>query len=171
MERITTRQFIHKLKKKLYKKYDVDKKDVVYPMSPTDVYNLFVEMNMERIRTGRSITPTKIRKKLHQQFNSKKTDLTFPVSADDMYDLFMEVLTDEIFEGNVIALRGFGVFELRLHRGHKTYFNDSKDHIDDYVMLKFAASNVINQRLRDDCQILLEKIQNNTTDSMDKDET
>lgn len=70
-----------------------------------------------------------------------------PFTTTDMYELFMDVLTDELIKGNPIILTGFGNFELKPHRGHRIGFSDS-DRIDDYLIVKFDASNVFNRRLR-----------------------
>lgn len=67
--------------------------------------------------------------------------------ASEIYELFMDTLIEEILDGNEVTLTGFGNFILKYHKGHKIQFSQ-KTAIDDYLTLKFTASNILNNRLR-----------------------
>ncbi len=65
-----------------------------------------------------------------------------------------EGIADEIINvtkhGVKLSLTGFGAFYAQKHKGHPVQFSDSSETVDDYVVLKFSSSNVMNKRLRDD---------------------
>lgn len=89
---------------------------------------------------------------------AKRTSAS-PVSATEMYDIFMDTLTDELLKGNSIILTGFGNFDLKPHRGHRIGFENKSDTpIEDYLVVKFAASNVFNRRLRHSAPELFDEI-------------
>ncbi len=72
--------------------------------------------------------------------------------ASEIYKLFLDTLTDEILAGNQVVLNGFGVFELKSHRGHEVRFSE-KTNCDEYYVLGFRASKslkaAINKRRSD----------------------
>ncbi len=59
--------------------------------------------------------------------------------AAEIYKLFLDTLTEEILAGNQVILSGFGVFELKPHRGHEVRFSE-KTNCDEYYVLGFSAS-------------------------------
>ncbi len=72
--------------------------------------------------------------------------------ADEIYKLFLDTLTEEILAGNQVILSGFGVFELKSHRGNEVRFSE-KTNCDEYYVLGFRASkslkSAINNRRSD----------------------
>ncbi len=72
--------------------------------------------------------------------------------AAEIYKLFLDTLTEEILAGNQVILNGFGVFELKPHRGHEVRFSE-KTNCDEYYVLGFRASKslkaAINKRRSD----------------------
>lgn len=104
---------------------------------------------MERITKRRFIAL--MRKKRAEKHLSKSP------TATEMYKLFVDVLTEQIVKGNVVTLTGFGSFVLRPHRGHRISFSDN-DQINDYLVVKFIASNVFSRRLRASSPNLINEI-------------
>lgn len=63
-------------------------------------------------------------------------------------DHFLDAIAAAAAEGKIVGLRGFGVFRLQLHKGHKVRFkNDTR--IPDYQVLKFSASGSLNKQFRE----------------------
>ena len=79
--------------------------------------------------------------------------------ASVIYEMFIATLMDEILAGNKVILTGFGDFMLKSHKGHKIRFSKN-DVIDEYLTLKFSASNTLNRQLRESSNDLLETVKN-----------
>lgn len=80
--------------------------------------------------------------------------------AEKAYDAFIETITEELITGNSVRLSGLGVLSLKSHKGHKVRFSDPNAAIDDYIKLKFTASEIINREIKLNEKTILEKIKN-----------
>lgn len=96
-----------------------------------------------------------------------KRDILSQINADaglpfDMiravYDSLWDVIFERLANGDTVVLNGIGVFSMKSHKGHKSYFKEVKEasegraesdgHLDNYYTLKFSPANVIKKRLR-----------------------
>lgn len=67
-----------------------------------------------------------------------------------VYDAFVNEIRESVCEGHDVSLTGFGTFTLKRHKGHPVQFEAKTDMVRDYVVLKFAASDVLITRIRKD---------------------
>ena len=84
-----------------------------------------------------------------------------PKEASDIYELFIDTLVSEVLKGNEVMLTGFGSFSLKCHKGHPIKFiKKEKSQINEYLVLKFTASNTLSKKLRkcENNKILIAKI-------------
>ncbi|WP_328990445.1 HU family DNA-binding protein [Kribbella sp. NBC_01245] len=59
-------------------------------------------------------------------------------------EIFCELM-DAVSQGETVVLTGFGRFYHQAHKGHKVHFGQSA--VDDYSVLKFSASPIVNRHL------------------------
>ena len=78
--------------------------------------------------------------------------------ASEIYDIFMSILTEEILKGNSVSLLNFGVFSLKIHKGHPVQFAETRSLKDDYLTLKFSPSNTFVNKLRNSDSKLIDYI-------------
>ena len=64
------------------------------------------------------------------------------------YDAFIDEIRDVICEGRDLSLTGFGTFSIKQHKGHPVQFHSTGGSVDDYVVLKFTASDVLMDKIR-----------------------
>lgn len=64
------------------------------------------------------------------------------------YDSFVDSIVDAVLAGKYVSLTGFGNFYLQVHKGHPVQFERDSTSVPDYALLKYSASDIINQRLR-----------------------
>ena len=60
-----------------------------------------------------------------------------------VYTAFIEEVKNVVCNGYDLSLTGFGSFVLKKHKGHPVQFEAKTDTVKDYVVLKFAASDVL----------------------------
>ena len=65
-----------------------------------------------------------------------------------MYDEFVGELQSIVCNGQDLSLTGFGTFSLRKHKGHPVQFEAACNTVEDYVVLKFTASDVLMSKIR-----------------------
>ncbi len=65
-----------------------------------------------------------------------------------VYDAIINELVDVLCEDKSLSLTGFGMFSLKSHKGHPVQFEAKKDKVDDYVVMRFTASDVLMSRIR-----------------------
>lgn len=73
------------------------------------------------------------------------------MSVKDMteaYNAIVEGIHDVVASGQTLSLTGFGSFYLQRHKGHPVQFEGNVSNVDDYVIFKFSASDVLNKRFR-----------------------
>lgn len=63
------------------------------------------------------------------------------------YDAIVDGIHDQLAAGNRVSLTGFGSFYLQKHKGHPVQF-DGRAVIQDYIVMKFSASDALNKRFR-----------------------
>ena len=63
------------------------------------------------------------------------------------WDAIVNGLHDQLAAGNTVSLTGFGSFYLQKHKGHPVQF-ESHAVIQDYIVMKFSTSDVLNKRFR-----------------------
>ncbi|MBO5435591.1 HU family DNA-binding protein [bacterium] len=68
----------------------------------------------------------------------------------DVYDAIVDGVKNVVCKGQDLSLTGFGTFTLKKHKGHPVQFEAKSDKVNDYVVLKFAASDVLMSRIRAD---------------------
>lgn len=74
-----------------------------------------------------------------------------PVSeVRDIYDAIVDEIKTVVCSGQGLSLTGFGTFSLKEHKGHPVQFEAKSDKVQDYVVLKFTASDVLMSRIRND---------------------
>lgn len=87
----------------------------------------------------------------------EETKQSFRLSAANVrliYDTFVNCTKDVVYSGKDLSLTGFGSFTLKLHKGHPVQFenpdeaNDGRVKVGDYVVLKFTASDVLMNDVR-----------------------
>lgn len=96
---------------------------------------------------------TKVSKKAFLSSMARKHNM--PITAvNDFYEAFIEEIYSTIASGHTLTLTGFGSFYLQKHKGHPVQFdgNEGRRGVNDYLIFKFSASDVINRRFRDDYQ-------------------
>lgn len=67
-----------------------------------------------------------------------------------VYKAFVEELKNVVCHGYDLSLTGFGSFILKKHKGHPVQFEAKTETVKDYVVLKFAASDVLMTDIRKD---------------------
>ena len=65
-----------------------------------------------------------------------------------VYDAIVDELKTVVCNGQDLSLTGFGTFSLKRHKGHPVQFEAKTDTVKDYVVLKFAASDVLMSKIR-----------------------
>ena len=78
---------------------------------------------------------------------AKKAD----VSVGDVrkvYDAIVDEIVDVLCDDKSLSLTGFGMFALKSHKGHPVQFEAKQDKVDDYVVMRFTASDVLMQNIR-----------------------
>lgn len=65
------------------------------------------------------------------------------------WDAIVKGLHDQLAAGNTVSLTGFGAFYLQNHKGHPVQF-EGRAVIQDYIVMKFSTSDVLNKRFRDE---------------------
>jgi nucleoid DNA-binding protein len=63
------------------------------------------------------------------------------------WDAISNGIHDQLAAGNTVTMTGFGSFYLQNHRGHPVQF-EGRAAIQDYIVMKFSASDVLNKRFR-----------------------
>lgn len=58
-------------------------------------------------------------------------------------------LHDQLAAGKIVSLTGFGSFYLQNHKGHPVQF-EGRAAIQDYIVMKFSTSDVLNKRFRNE---------------------
>lgn len=75
-----------------------------------------------------------------------------PVKIRDLvgmiYKAAIAELEDVMVSGTKLSLTGFGSFYMKEHKGHPVQFWDETGNINNYMVFKFSASDVLNRRLR-----------------------
>ena len=65
-----------------------------------------------------------------------------------VYDALVSKIKEIVVSGQDLSLTGFGSFTLKKHKGHPVQFEANEDSVDDYVVLKFTASDVLMNSIR-----------------------
>lgn len=65
-----------------------------------------------------------------------------------VYVAFIEEIKHVVCNGYDLSLTGFGSFVLKKHKGHPVQFEAKTDTVKDYIVLKFAASDVLMTDIR-----------------------
>lgn len=65
-----------------------------------------------------------------------------------VYESIVDELKVVVCSGQDLSLTGFGTFSLKRHKGHPVQFEAKTDTVKDYVVLKFAASDVLMSKIR-----------------------
>lgn len=80
---------------------------------------------------------------------AEKTGLESNV-VKTVYNAFVDEIRSVVCQGKDLSLTGFGSFSLKKHKGHPVQFEAKTDKVKDYVVLKFAASDVLMSNIRRD---------------------
>lgn len=92
---------------------------------------------------------TKVNKNDFLEMVAKKNNMQ-PAEVRAIYDSMIEVARSILCKRQDLSLTGFGTFSLQTHKGHPVQFRkNSKNTVDDYVVLKFAVSDVLMSKIRD----------------------
>lgn len=67
----------------------------------------------------------------------------------ETYDAIVNSIVSLTGSGYSLSLTGLGVFCVKQHRGHPVQFMKENGQVSDYSVLKFSASDLVNQKLRD----------------------
>lgn len=67
-----------------------------------------------------------------------------------VYTALVDEIRVTVCRGEDLSLTGFGSFTLKKHKGHPVQFEAKSDKVKDYVVLKFAASDVLMSNIRHD---------------------
>ena len=66
-------------------------------------------------------------------------------TVTSVYEEIFGELMNAVSQGETVVLTGFGRFYHQAHKGHKVHFGQSA--VDDYSVLKFSASPIVNRQL------------------------
>lgn len=66
-----------------------------------------------------------------------------------VYDVIVSSISDLTSQGHELSLTGFGVFSVKVHKGHPVQFGSSQSNVKDYPVLKFSASDALNRKIRE----------------------
>lgn len=80
---------------------------------------------------------------------SNKTNIPLN-TVKSVYNAIINEIRVVICSGKDLSLTGFGTFMLKKHKGHPVQFEAKSDKVKDYVVLKFAASDVLMSHIRQD---------------------
>lgn len=78
---------------------------------------------------------------------AKRNNLTLN-DVKTVYDAIINELKIVVCSGQDLSLTGFGTFSLKKHKGHPVQFEAKSDVVNDYVVLKFTASDVLMSHIR-----------------------
>ena len=65
-----------------------------------------------------------------------------------VFDAYQEEIIDRVTNNEEVSITGFGRFYIQRHKGHPVQFSNVSETVHDYVVFKFSASNVLNNKLR-----------------------
>lgn len=80
---------------------------------------------------------------------TEKTGLDANV-VKTVYNAIVDEIRSVVCRGEDLSLTGFGSFSLKKHKGHPVQFEAKTEKVKDYVVLKFAASDVLMSKIRHD---------------------
>jgi len=66
-----------------------------------------------------------------------------------VFTSMIDVIVENVRDGSTVSITGLGNFYLQKHKGHPVQFESSTNHVEDYNVLKFSASDALNKRLRE----------------------
>ena len=66
-----------------------------------------------------------------------------------IYESMVDTARDILCNKQDLSLTGFGTFSLQTHKGHPVQFKEGIEKVDDYVVLKFAVSDVLMSHIRE----------------------
>ena len=79
---------------------------------------------------------------------AKKNNMQ-PSEIRTIYESMIDVAGSILCKHQDLSLTGFGTFSLQTHKGHPVQFRkNEKNTVDDYVVLKFAVSDVLISKIR-----------------------
>jgi nucleoid DNA-binding protein len=65
-----------------------------------------------------------------------------------VYTAIVDEIRAVVCKNDYLSLTGFGTFMLKKHKGHPVQFEAKTDKVQDYEVLKFAASDVLMSSIR-----------------------
>lgn len=90
-----------------------------------------------------------IREYVHQNMQDKYAETNCNLEMlTQAYQLIIDGIQKTVCSGKELSLSGFGSFYLRKHKGHPVQFDSGTTKVNDYVVLKFSASDVLAQKIR-----------------------
>lgn len=92
-------------------------------------------------------TQPKMNKRDFIGYVAKKHGIT-RAQAEDMYETITGDIAELVSNGTKLSLMGFGVFELKHHKGHPIRFRDGVTAVEGYDVFRFTASNALNRTMR-----------------------
>lgn len=98
-------------------------------------------------RQNAAVTVKKINKSQFLKYVAERGKLPH----DDLliaYNAIVDSIADLTANGYELSLTGFGTFSVKVHKGHPVQFTSKSVNVNDYAVLKFSASDVLNKRLR-----------------------
>lgn len=66
----------------------------------------------------------------------------------NVFDAVVKSIAELTADGYELSLAGFGVFFVKVHKGHPVRFTRKVINVNDYAVLKFSSSNTLNRNLR-----------------------
>ena len=90
----------------------------------------------------------KVNKESFLESVAKDTGMSV-ASIASVYNSMVKVAEEVAVSGKELSLTGFGRFYLQRHKGHPVQFGTPSEKVHDYVVYKFSASNVLNNKLRE----------------------
>jgi len=94
----------------------------------------------------------KVNKRDFIKYVAKKNNIPEKVFTE-CYEAMIDGIMDMMIDGKKVSFTRFGAFYLQKHKGHPVQFESDGSDIQDYVVFKFSASDTMNQRLRDVCDV------------------
>lgn len=84
---------------------------------------------------------------------AKRCDMSYR-DVESVYDAMCASIHDSVSAGDTVSLSGVGQFKLVQHKGHKVHFMSHDGTVDDYLVFRFFASDVLNKRFREELDCL-----------------
>lgn len=100
------------------------------------------------VKVSNKVTKAKFMTEITPEINQLLETNLSDEDIRSIWDIMQKNILKHMRDGKEVLFTGFGNFFLQKHAGHPIQFDSGKSKIEDYVNLKFTASNKLNTELR-----------------------